>query len=55
MYDMLQEGAISVEDTGFAFVTDSPAQAVEMIVSSQPPRVTERLAARRGRQEGRTE
>ena len=37
MYDMLEEGAISGEDTGFAFVTDSPAQAVEMIVSSQPP------------------
>ena len=37
MYDMLREGAISVEDTGFGFVTDSPAQAVEMIVSSQPP------------------
>ena len=28
MYDMLQEGAICVEDTGFAFMTDSPAQAV---------------------------
>lgn len=48
MYDMLQEGAICVEDTGFAFMTDSPAQAVEMIVSSQPPRITERLSARRG-------
>ena len=48
MYDMLREGAISAEDTGFAFVTDSPAQAVEMIVSSQPPRVTERLSAVRG-------
>jgi uncharacterized protein (TIGR00730 family) len=47
MYDMLREGAISDEDTGFAFVTDSPAQAVEMIVSSQPQRITERLSARR--------
>ena len=28
MYDMLREGAISPEDTGFGFVTDSPAQAV---------------------------
>jgi uncharacterized protein (TIGR00730 family) len=47
MYDMVREGAISIEDTGFAFVTDSPAQAVEMIVSSQPQRITERLSARR--------
>jgi uncharacterized protein (TIGR00730 family) len=47
MYDMLREGAISAEDTGFGFVTDSPAQAVEMILSSQPPTVTERLAALR--------
>jgi uncharacterized protein (TIGR00730 family) len=45
MYDMLHEGAISVEDTGFAFVTDSPAEAVDMILSSQPATVTERLAA----------
>ena len=37
MDDMLREGAISAEDTGFGFVTDSPAQAVEMILSSQPP------------------
>jgi len=48
MYDMLGEGAISTEDTGFAFVTDSPAQAVEMIVSSQPPPIIERLSALRG-------
>jgi uncharacterized protein (TIGR00730 family) len=48
MYDMLGEGAISSEDTGFAFVTDSPAQAVEMIVSSQPPPIIERLSALRG-------
>ena len=47
MYDMLNEGAISSEDTGFAFVTDSPAQAVEMIVSSQPSSVIERLSPKR--------
>jgi uncharacterized protein (TIGR00730 family) len=47
VYDMHREGAISANDTGFAFVTDSPAQAVEMIVSSQPPRITQRLSARR--------
>ena len=45
MYDMLREGAISEQDTGFGFVTDSPAEAVSMIVCSQPPHVTERLAA----------
>ena len=45
MYDMLSEGAIAAEDTGFAYVTDSPAQAVEMIVSSQPAALIERLSA----------
>jgi uncharacterized protein (TIGR00730 family) len=44
MYDMLREGAISDEDTGFGFLTDSPSQAVQMIVSSQPCTVTERLS-----------
>jgi uncharacterized protein (TIGR00730 family) len=43
MYDMQREGAISDEDTGFGFVTDSPSQAVQMILSSQPPAVTECL------------
>jgi uncharacterized protein (TIGR00730 family) len=47
MEEMLRTGAISAEDTGFGFVTDSPAQAVEMIVSGQPPTVTERLSALR--------
>ena len=28
IYDMLHQGAISFEDTGFGFVTDSPAEAV---------------------------
>ena len=46
-YDMLREGAISPEDAGFAFVTDSPPQAVEMILSSQPQTVVERLSALR--------
>lgn len=45
MYDMQREGAISEEDTGFGFVTDSPAEAVRMILSSQPAAVTERLTA----------
>ena len=47
MEDMLHEGAISAEDTGFGFLTDSPTQAVEMILSSQPQTVIERLTASR--------
>jgi uncharacterized protein (TIGR00730 family) len=47
MYDMLREGAISPEDTGFGFLTDSPSQAVEMIRSSLPATVTARLSGRR--------
>ena len=41
----LHEGAISPEDTGFGFVTDSPAEAVRKIVESQPAEVLARLAA----------
>jgi uncharacterized protein (TIGR00730 family) len=44
MYDMLREGAISAEDTGFGFLTDSPSQAVQMILSSLPASVTGRLS-----------
>jgi hypothetical protein len=40
-----REGAISEEDTGFGSVTDSPSEAVRMILSSQPTAVIERLAA----------
>ena len=47
MYDMLREGAISMEDTGFGYVTNSPAEAVRMIVESLPPAVTERLTPRK--------
>jgi uncharacterized protein (TIGR00730 family) len=47
MYDMVGEGAVSMEDTGFGFVTDSPSQAVEMILSSQPAAVQQRLSAMR--------
>ncbi|HEX6971139.1 MAG TPA: TIGR00730 family Rossman fold protein [Limnochordia bacterium] len=46
MEDMLSAGAISREDTGFGYVTDSPAEAVRLIVESQPAAVLERLAAR---------
>jgi uncharacterized protein (TIGR00730 family) len=44
MYDLLGEGAISVEDTGFAYITDSPDEAVQMIVETLPPAVKARLA-----------
>jgi uncharacterized protein (TIGR00730 family) len=44
MNDMLCEGAISPEDTGFGYHTDSPAEAVRMILESQPPAVTSRLS-----------
>jgi uncharacterized protein (TIGR00730 family) len=44
LYDMLHQGAISSEDAGFGYLTDSPAEAVGMILSSQPPHVIERLA-----------
>ena len=44
MYDMLGEGAISEEDTGFGYLTDSPEEAVRMILSSQPPHVIDRLS-----------
>jgi uncharacterized protein (TIGR00730 family) len=48
MYDMLHEGAISMEDTGFGYLTDSPGEAVRMIVESLPSSVTERLTPRKG-------
>ena len=43
LYDMLHEGAILMEDTGFAYLTDSPHQAVQLILSSLPPAVVGRL------------
>jgi len=46
MYQMEREGAISPEDTGFAYLTDSPAEAVRMILDSLPESVTSRLTAR---------
>jgi uncharacterized protein (TIGR00730 family) len=44
LYDMLREGAISPEDSGFGYVTDSPAEAVKLILESQPSNVLEHLA-----------
>ncbi len=44
MYDLLRESAISTEDTGFGYLTDSPAEAVHMIVQSLPSAVKARLS-----------
>jgi uncharacterized protein (TIGR00730 family) len=35
-FHLLNEGAISNEDTGFARITDSPKEAVELVLSSLP-------------------
>jgi len=43
MWDMLHEGAISREDTGFGWVTDSPKEAVELIVKTLSAEVRTRL------------
>jgi len=48
---MLHEGAISEADIGFGFLTDSPAEAVRMILESQPANVIERLSPARGTKE----
>jgi uncharacterized protein (TIGR00730 family) len=45
MYQMQKEGAISPEDSGFGYLTDSPAEAVRMILDSLPESVTARLTA----------
>jgi uncharacterized protein (TIGR00730 family) len=44
MYDLLREGAILPEETGFAYVTDSPAEAVATILENIPPSVRSRIA-----------
>lgn len=44
MYDLLREGAIPPEDTGFGYITDSPAEAVQTILESLPPAVRTRLS-----------
>jgi len=47
MNDLLGVGAVSAEDTGFGYLTDSPAEAVEMIVESLPQPVKSRLSSGR--------
>jgi uncharacterized protein (TIGR00730 family) len=48
MWDLRDSGAISLEDTGFARVLDSPREAVEVILERIPPEVASRLTASRG-------
>lgn len=43
---LLGEGAIGMEDTGFARITDSPKEAVELVVASLPVELKERLKPR---------
>jgi uncharacterized protein (TIGR00730 family) len=40
---MMREGVFSRDEIGFAYVTDSPQKAVELIVAGLPPSVRERL------------
>lgn len=41
--DMVRAGAVSPEEVGFGFVTDSPAEAVELIVRTVPAEVKKHL------------
>lgn len=40
---LLKEGAISPEDPGFARITDSPKEAVELVLASLPPELIAQL------------
>ncbi|HMO65966.1 MAG TPA: TIGR00730 family Rossman fold protein [Verrucomicrobiota bacterium] len=40
---MMQEGVFGRDEIGFGYVTDDPAEAVDLIVRSLPPKVTSRL------------
>lgn len=40
---MLAQGVFAMEEIGFARITDSPREAVELIVRSLPPDVRARL------------
>ncbi|HZM16883.1 MAG TPA: TIGR00730 family Rossman fold protein [Candidatus Krumholzibacteria bacterium] len=44
--DMLQEGAISAEDTGFGWITDSPKECVQVLLKTVPEAVRARLTPR---------
>lgn len=41
--DMVREGAVSPEEVGFGFVTDSPSEAAELIVKTVPAEVKKHL------------
>jgi hypothetical protein len=44
--EMMKEGVFSREEIGFGYVTDSPVEAVELVVRSLPPAVKARLQPR---------
>jgi len=52
---MMRQGVFSKEEIGFGWVTDSPAEAVEVIVRSLPPDVRGKLARPSSPHEARSE
>jgi predicted Rossmann-fold nucleotide-binding protein len=48
LVSMSQEGVFGAHELGFARITDSPREAVELIVRSLPPPVRKKLAAANG-------
>ena len=40
---MMEQGVFAKEEIGFGYVTDSPREAVDLIVRSLPPSVKSRL------------
>lgn len=42
-FHLLKEGAISDEDTGFGRITDSPKEAVDLVLASLPPELKAQL------------
>jgi predicted Rossmann-fold nucleotide-binding protein len=45
---MMKQGVFTQEELGFGWVTDSPQEAVDLILRSLPPAVTMRLNPARG-------
>ncbi len=46
---MMQQGVFTQEEIGFGRVTDSPKEAVELVLAGQPPSVKKCLKPMRGR------
>jgi predicted Rossmann-fold nucleotide-binding protein len=45
--DMMKEGVFARDEIGFGYVTDSPKEAVKLILCSLPPTVRTRLRSAR--------